>query len=268
MKRFAMTSNRLEAPTVCKICNSGVKLVGSIDANKCCLDRLGKRTLPISDVMVPYYSCNNCGFIFTSFMDNWTPEDFKRDIYNDDYIRISPPIPGRDIVPVKETPSYEKGLHIAALFDGSQSEIRVLDFGAGGNPGPTGQALIDKGFQVHSYEPYRADCAQPDGKYDLIICIEVLEHCHDLKYVTEFMKRCLSRDGMIWVQTLVHPHPAPDNILSSWYISPRDGHVSIHTSWSLTLLFNSVGMNFVQTARGMFAFRRIPTFRNQIFLAG
>ena len=73
---------------------------------------------------------------------------------------------------------------------------------------------------------------------------------------------------MIWIQTLVHPHPAPDDILSSWYISPRDGHVSIHTFWSLTLLFNLVGMNFVQTPRGMFAFRRIPTFRNQIFVAG
>jgi hypothetical protein len=263
-----MTSNLLEAPTVCKICNSGVKLVGSIDANKCCLDRLGKRALPISDVMVPYYSCNNCGFIFTNFMDKWTPEDFKRDIYNDDYARINPPIPGRDVVPFKETPSYQKGLYIAAHFDGSQSEIRVLDYGSGGNPGPTGQALIDKGFQVHSYEPYRGDGAQPDGKYDLIICIEVLEHCHDLKYVTEFMKRLLSRDGMIWIQTLVHPHPAPDDILSSWYISPRDGHVSIHTFWSLTLLFNLVGMNLVQTPRGMFAFRRIPTFRNQIFVAG
>ena len=263
-----MTSNPLEAPTVCKICNSAVKLVGSIDANKCCLDRLGKRALPISDVMVSYYSCNYCGFTFTNFMDNWAPEDFKRNIYNDDYGWINPPIPGRGIVPFKETPAYQKGLHIAALFDGSQSEIRVLDFGAGGNPGPTGQALIDRGFYVHSYEPFLANCAPPDGKYDLIICIEVLEHCQDLKYVAEFMKRYLSRDGIIWVQTLVHPHPTPDDILSSWYISPRDGHVSIHTFLSLTLLFKSVGMNFVQTARGMFAFRRIPTFSNQIFLAG
>lgn len=50
-----MTSSLLEAPIVCKIFNSGVKLLGSIDANKCCFDRLGKRALPISDVMVPYW---------------------------------------------------------------------------------------------------------------------------------------------------------------------------------------------------------------------
>jgi Methyltransferase domain len=251
---------------ICKICSADTKYLGSLDANKCCIDRLGSRALPISPVTVPYFVCTNCGFIFTTFMDKWTPEEFKRRIYNHDYERINPPIPGRTNVPFKETPSYTKGKSIASLFDGSQNELRIIDFGAGGNPGPTGQALIDAGFHVHSHEPYRADCAEPEGRYGLIIAIEVLEHCHDLKSITGFVKKYIQDDGIVWIQTLVHPHPAPEDILTSWYIAPRDGHISIHTLWSLTLMFNSIGLNFVQTVHGMFAFRKMPEFSNKIFL--
>jgi hypothetical protein len=250
----------------CKICNGTTKYLGALDANKSCIDRLGPRAFPISEIMVDYFCCTNCGFIFTTFMDAWAPDKFKSDIYNADYEKINPPIPGRNDVPVKETPSYVKGQQIASMFEGSQNKIRVIDFGSGGNPGPTGQALIDAGFHVHSYDPYRADSMQPDGKYGLIIAIEVLEHCQDFKSVKAFMKEYIRRDGIIWVQTMVHPHPAPADVLNSWYIAPRDGHISIHTWWSLTILFNSIGMNFIQTVRGMFAFRQIPKFANKIFL--
>jgi len=201
-------------------------------------------------------------------MDEWSAEDFKNNIYNEEYDRINPPIPGQENVPFKETPSYQKGLFIASLFDASQNEIRILDFGAGGNPGATGQALIDQGFSVDSYEPFRADCPEPKGRYDLIICIEVLEHCHDPANIAGYMKKLLSRDGLIWIQTLLHPAPTPPDILDSWYIAPRDGHITIHTFLSLTILFNQLGLNFVQTARGLFAFGKPPTFPNQIFLTG
>jgi 2-polyprenyl-6-hydroxyphenyl methylase/3-demethylubiquinone-9 3-methyltransferase len=201
-------------------------------------------------------------------MDAWTPDDFKRNIYNSEYVKADPPIPGRTNVPLHENPSYLKGKFIASCFEGSQDEIRVLDFGAGGNPGPTGQGLIDEGFHVHSYEPYRADAPQPDGRFELIVAVEVLEHCHDFRFVAEFMRKHLSRDGLVWVQTMIHPHPAPEDILNSWYIAPRNGHISIHTFLSLTMLFNSIGMNFVQTAMGLFAFRQLPAFPNKIFLRG
>jgi 2-polyprenyl-6-hydroxyphenyl methylase/3-demethylubiquinone-9 3-methyltransferase len=250
----------------CKICGCATKYIGVLDANKCCQDRLGSKMLPVSGINVPYFVCSNCGFIFTNYMDNWTPDDFKAKIYNRDYDRINPPIPGRTDVPLKETPSYAAGVYIASIFEGSQSDTRILDFGSGGDPGPTGQALIDAGFQVHSYDPYRANGAQFDGRFDIIIAIEVLEHCHDFASVTRILKSCAARDGIVWIQTLIHPHPAPIDVLDSWYISPRDGHISIHTQWSLTLLFSSIGMNVVQTARGMFAFRNLPAFPNKLFI--
>jgi SAM-dependent methyltransferase len=250
----------------CKVCQSPTRLLGFLDANRCCVDRLGKRFLPVSSEAVPYYGCSRCSFIFTTYMDGWSAEDFKTKIYNAEYERLNPAIPGRDHVPLKETPSYLAGKRIASLFQGSQQRIRVLDYGAGGNPGPTGLGLIDAGFSVQSYEPYRSDGQPPSGKFDVIVCIEVMEHCHDLGHVAAAMAQYLSDDGIILIQTLLHPHPIPDNILTSWYIAPRDGHVSIFTLPALTLLFRRVGINVVHTIDGNFAFRRLPTFPNQIFL--
>jgi hypothetical protein len=147
-------------------------------------------------------------------MDKWTHDDFKSRICNEGYERINPPLPGNTDISLKETSSYIKGGYIASCFMGSQGDIRIVDFGSGGNPGPTGQALIDAGFEVDSYEPYRANCAGPVGKYDIIIAVEVLEHCHDINFVKWFFKKHLSGDGVVWVQTLVHPHPAPQDIMN------------------------------------------------------
>lgn len=251
----------------CKLCGRNARYAGSIDQNKCCLDRFGARLLPPAETRWPYYICENCGFIFTDFCDGWSVVDFKERIYNSDYDRVNPPALGRMTVPVRETASYQTGLRIAELLAGSQSAIRLLDFGAGGNPGPTGQALLDCGFALDSYDPYRADSVAPAGQYEVILALEVLEHCHDPRAVAAQIARHLAPGGLLWVQTMLHPHPAGDDILQSWYIAPRDGHLSIHTLPSLTVMFNAVGLNLVQTVLGVFAFRRLPGFPNKIFVA-
>ena len=221
---------------------------------------------------MPYWKCPNCGFIFTNYTDQWSAEDFQRQIYNADYIKVDPPIPGRQNVPLRETPSYHKGKLIASMFQGSQKDIHILDYGAGGNPGPTGFALIEDGFNVRSYEPHRAkgtDADQlPEGKYHLIIAVEVFEHCNDLKDLTTFMDKHLCDDGLIWIQTLLHPHPAPNDILNSWYIAPRNGHVSIFTFAALTALFSPIRINIAQTMNGIFGFKNLPKFPNKIFMTG
>lgn len=250
----------------CKACHCPSIEIGKLDANKCCIDRLGSRFLPISENLIPYLACPNCGFIYTVYMDKWTSDDFKTKIYNQEYELLNPPIPGRINVPFHENPSYLKGLHIGQFFQDSKNSLKILDFGAGGNPGPTGKALMDSGFSVDSVEPYRADCSNTSNKYDLIIAIEVLEHCHDLEAVKIFMKEHLADDGLVWIETLLHPFPTPENILSSWYIAPRDGHISVHTFASLTKLFNSAGLNLVSTANGIFAFKNLPRFLNKIFI--
>lgn len=145
--------------------------------------------------------------------------------------------------------------------------IRVLDFGAGGNPGRTGQALIDQGFDVTSYEPFRADAATAvQGRFDLIYAIEVFEHCTDVRGMARFIADHLSDRGLLYFSTLLHPHPSGEDILSSWYIAPRNGHVSIFTLPAITLLFRRSGLNVVQTIDGLFAFRNPLAFPTRLFV--
>jgi 2-polyprenyl-6-hydroxyphenyl methylase/3-demethylubiquinone-9 3-methyltransferase len=244
-----------------------MRKVGDIDFNRTCLDRTGTRVFPPSQKLIPYYGCLRCSFVFTDAMDAWTPEQFQSEIYNDDYGKADPPIPGREDVPVRERPAYAIGNHIADVFDGNQSGIRMLDFGAGGNPGPTGLALQDRKFDVHSYDPYRADAPDlPSGVFDVIIAIEVFEHCHDLESLARFMQERLAEEGLLWIQTMLHPHPTPANILDSWYIAPRNGHISIFSLPALSVLFRRAGINIVLTSMGLFGFKRPPRFRNLAFV--
>jgi len=252
----------------CKCCGSGeIHQVGEIDFNRTCLDRLGTRVFPVSPISVPYYACRLCSFVYTDAMDAWSPEQFKDLIYNADYVKADPPIPGRTDVPIRERPAYAIGSRIAELFEGNQSAIRVLDFGAGGDPGPTGLALQYRNFRVYSHEPYRAAAAAlPDGCFELIVAIEVFEHCHDLDDLTRFMQERLAEEGLIWIQTLLHPHPTPANVLDSWYVAPRNGHISIFSLPALSVLFRRAGINIVITSAGIFGFKRPPRFRNQVFV--
>ena len=267
MPQMPFHSDQTAVPPRCKCCGRVVALLGRIDFNRSCLDRIGTRVFPPSHRLLPYWRCEDCGFIFTDQMDAWSAEDFKREIYNDDYIKVDPPIPGRSDVPARQTPAYQAGRHIASFFGGGQNAIRILDFGAGGDPGPTGLALIDQGFTVQSHDPYRSDvCVTEDSRYDLIIAIEVLEHCNDLRDVQRFMQTHLADGGLLWIQTLLHPHPAPPDILSSWYIAPRNGHISIFSFVSLHLLFRQVGINIVQTPFATIGFRTLPKFPNTVFV--
>jgi len=252
----------------CKCCGaSGVRGLGEIDFNRTCLDRPGARVFPPSAERVPYFSCARCSFVFTDAMDTWSAEQFRERIYNADYVKADPPIPGREEVPIRERPAYAIGLNIAQACDGSQSRIRALDFGSGGDPGPTGLALQDRGYQLYSYDPYRADAPPlPEGTFDLIIAIEVFEHCHELEDLTRFMAARLADEGLLWIQTMLHPHPTPPNVLDSWYIAPRNGHISIFSLPALSVLFRRAGINIVMTSAGLFGFKRPPRFPNQIFI--
>lgn len=249
----------------CKCCNANAPWIGTVDFNKSCEDRRQPRPFPVSQERVPYHRCRNCGFIFTPYCDTWSPGDFRRRIYNDDYDKADQD-PG-SALGVEHTVSYQWGLWFASVLDGTQDSIRLLDFGAGGNPGRAGQALIDRGFRVTSYEPFRAEAAAyVQGRFDVIYAMEVLEHCTDVGQAVRFIADHLADRGVVYFSTLLHPHPSGDDVLESWYIAPRNGHVSIFTLPAITILFRQVGLNVVQTVHGFCAVRNPTGFASQLFV--
>jgi 2-polyprenyl-6-hydroxyphenyl methylase/3-demethylubiquinone-9 3-methyltransferase len=254
----------VRTPIACKCCNAEAPFLGMVDFNKSCEDRRGPRPFPPSDVMVPYHRCPNCGFIFTDYCDDWTPADFTARIYNDEYSKAD--YDANIVNGVTATISYANGRQLAGHLAGAQHRIRLLDFGAGGNPGNMGQALIDAGFRVTSYEPYfAADATRIEGRFDVIYAIEVFEHCPDVMAMAEFIGDHLTEHGLLYFSTLLHPHPSPDDVLSSWYIAPRNGHISIFSLPAITILFRAVGINIVQSAFGLLGIRNPTGFPNSIF---
>lgn len=232
----------------CKICASRAYPLGQVDRLRCCIDRLGTPFYPPSGEMVTYERCGSCGFIFARAFDRFSAAEWRDTIYNDDYERLNPPIPGHDgPVPLHRQPAYLKGVHIAHMLEAdrrTEQRARVLDFGSGGDPGPTGQALIDQGHEVVSFDPFRgADTLPIDGRApDLIIAIEVLEHVSDFDFLRAALDKMMPDHGQIYIETMLHPHDAGPDVMKSWYIAPRDGHISIHTPRSIAALFSAIGM--------------------------
>lgn len=256
-------------PEKCKCCNSGSLLfLGNLDANRACWDRYGTRVFPISEEMLAYYSCQNCGFIFTNHTDNWSADQFKLKIYNQDYLnKVNPPLPQDVEKPLMESGGWLKGKQFAYMLEGSQKQIRILDYGAGSDIGTTGQALIDSGFDYSAYDPHFSDSKKmPNGEYDFIFAIEVIEHCHNLDELTNFINKHLSKKGIFYIETLIHPFPAPPEILNSWYIAPRDGHISIFSFEAIAALFRGANLNFAKTLYGMLVFKSLPDFPNKFFV--
>ncbi len=77
------------APQPCKICGGDTALDGVVDFNKSCHEQHGLR-LPVTGVPVYYRRCAACGFLFTDALDDWSIEDFRAHIYNDDYHVVDP----------------------------------------------------------------------------------------------------------------------------------------------------------------------------------
>ncbi len=74
---------------VCKCCGAGSPPFGVVDFHKNC-EILRRRVLGVSGVPIYYHRCPDCGFLFTTAFDGFTQDDFRRHVYNDDYLLVDP----------------------------------------------------------------------------------------------------------------------------------------------------------------------------------
>src|SRR6202044_3599068 len=160
------------APTLCKICGGAAPLYGVVDFNKSCEEPNGLK-LSLTGVPVYYRRCANCHFVFTDAFDDWSAEELKTHIYNDDYRMVDPdykttrPRGNAEFCPVLQ----ESGFPVAETFDPMVPEFS----------------------------------RRPDGKFDLVTSFETLEHLPDPMACIASLLESAADPGVVLFTTLVQP---------------------------------------------------------------
>ena len=215
----------------CKICGGATELQGCVDAGRTC--ETGRdRFLPLTGQPIYYHRCQDCGFLFTTAFDDWSPADFRREIYNEGYAAADPDY----------ADGSRSSLNIGVVATLMQRlEMRsLLDFGGG--DGTLAAGLRALGFDARSWDPVAdMDAAAPQpGAFELVTAFEVFEHTPQPLATTEQALGLLDAGGRLFFSTLLMDglrRQATDH----WYIAPRNGHISLHTSASLSRMFARFG---------------------------
>jgi len=244
--------------TQCKCCANIAYLYDVCDFNKSC-EEAKKKYLPLSGIPIYYYKCLECGFVFTNAFDEWDMNEFKEHIYNEQYIDVDPDY-------VERRPSGSANI-IHNLFSQSKETLKIIDYG-GGN-GIFEKRLFQFGFKnVKTYDPFYPKFSEkPSGKFNLLTSFEVIEHVPNPYETFEEMFSLLDlENGLIVFSTLIQPKDIDNMKTRWWYISPRNGHISIHSAKSIHKLLNKLKLNFASANTNLhFAFKTIPSFAKHIF---
>ena len=240
----------------CKICGGEAAPYGVVDFHKSCEEARGVR-FALAAVPIYYRRCATCKFLFTDAFDDWTTEQFKSHIYNDEYKKVDP-----DYQTVRPRANADV---VARLWGQVKSEIRVLDYG-GGNDAFCA-VLRESGFPVAvTYDPMVPDYARrPDGKFELVTCFETLEHLPDPAAGIVSILESAADPGLILFTTCVQPAEFDQQGLNWWYVGPRNGHVSIFSRQALNTAWDRHGYKIVSLTDNIhLAFRTLPPYLDHL----
>ncbi len=190
----------------CKCCGAMAYSYGFVDFHDNCESRR-RKVLDPSGVLIRYFRCPSCHFVFSTDFDGFTHDDFRRHIYNDDYVLVDPDY--------REERPRSNAATLCNLFPGARPE-RVLDYGGG--EGLLAELLGAAGFpRVETYDPFVPRfAARPTGRFDCIACFEVLEHATDPAGVFAEMSELLADPGLVLFSTLLQPADMAFQGLSWW----------------------------------------------------
>ncbi len=220
----------------CKVCDGPSPLFDVVDFSKSCSDPSGAPFAP-SGRDVAYHRCGRCGFIFTHFFDAFTPEDFRREVYNDGYVLVDPLYPA--LRPEANARLLRRVLAEACAFPVAP---RLLDYGAGS--GALAAALGDAAL-THGYDPFSMAAHDPPaGAFDVVFSSEVLEHVTAPSRALAAMRGHLQGGGFMLLSTTVPPADIEAQRGGWWYLGPRNGHACAFTHDALARLCADLALQY------------------------
>ncbi len=223
-------------PHLCPVCCTQAKALDVVDFNKNCEEKTGI-FLPMSGKPVYYFHCPNCAFTFAPELMAWSKEQFEENIYNDEYALVDPDY-------LEKRPAHNAN-EIFNTFSPFYTNPRHLDYG-GGN-GLMSKLIGEKGWNSTSYDPFvNTDVNPADlGKFDFITAFEIFEHVCDVNHLIKSLTSFMHPQSVVLFSTYVSDNDIkPNQRLNWWYASPRNGHISLFSKKSLTLLAESVNLKF------------------------
>jgi hypothetical protein len=222
--------------TKCKICGEASESFATVASGKHCNLQL-PAAAPDFDNPVEYYRCTSCNFIFTNFLDSYSPVELKSQIYNDNYVNFDPLYP-------EIRPKINARFLTALLQDCFPNGERpnVLDYGAGNG---VLSALVGGGFTIMNYDALNPDFdVLPQDPIDVIFSAEVVEHMPFPKMFVADWSAALSEFGCVIFSTKLQPSDIDVVRGDWWYLGPRNGHVSLYSDKSLRKLCALADLHF------------------------
>lgn len=245
----------------CQVCESTAPLLDTVDFNKSCDEATGKR-LPASGLPVRYHLCLNCGFCFAPEIQAWSREQFAASIYNGDYASVDAEY--LSVRPVRNAHNLDE------VFGPNRQRVRHLDYGGGS--GLLSATLRERGWDSTSYDPFvNLDTNLGElGTYDLVTAYEVFEHVPDIQVLLDNLDRLCRPEGLIVFSTVLSDGElALGRKLTWWYAAPRNGHISLFSSKSLTRWLGRKGLRVASLNRNIhLAFRTLPEWASHLFPEG
>ncbi len=242
----------------CPVCASMSTALDVVDFNKSCEEPRGKY-LPLSGIPIYYFLCDNCDFCFSPEICAWSINDFETKIYNNDYVMVDP-----DYVDNRPRQNAE---YLVNMFSNQKAAIRHLDYGGG--EGMLSRLLREQGFDSTSYDPFvdKHITNEELGKFNLITAFEVFEHVPSVNELKKQLVSLLSDDGIILFSTLLSDgHIKRHERLTWWYASPRNGHISLYSNKSLSIIAEQEQFAFGSFSDGfhIFCHRVVPIWASHI----
>jgi hypothetical protein len=228
-----------------------------VDFNKNCEEVRGT-FLPLSGRPIYYHRCPGCAFTYAPEFQRWSNDDFLRHIYNDRYVEIDPDYASKR--------PLNNAKFLSDLFGADKHQIRHLDYG-GGN-GILSAALSNEGWNSATYDPFPASerALSELGKFNLITAFEVFEHVPDVDALIDNVRALMDDECLLIFSTLLSDgNVSPNNRLTWWYASPRNGHVSLFSKQSLTVLAERNQLVFGSFSQGIHCFiNRLPNWAEKL----